>query len=431
MPVFAEFCWTLWLIVVPILFLRLEFAVHKVGATTDARDIEALTQIKAAVDPSTITSFTCLASWEFSADPCDAIFGSYFVCGIQCGNGGAGSRRVVSLTLDSSGYKGTLSPYIGNLSALQELKISGNVFSGTIPRTLGQLSNLNKLDLSDNALLGLIPDSLGQLSSLSYLSLANNMLEGPIPGALGNLHNLQRLSLYNNKLDGNIPPLIKLQQLSYFDASRNFLSGPISSVFDLPASIISLSLGCNLFGGNIPKSLSTLDNLEVLDLSSNFIAGCVQKSVFELSSLQQLNLSHNRFTSISVPDLSGLDSQLVAVDISYNDIRGSLPVLMANMTKLSALSMRYNRLTGNIPYEYGNKANASFNSLLTGVRPLLRLLLDGNFLTGEVPAPFLGLAPDHIKASFIFNCLQSCPSQYSFCQGGSQRPLSECANMSY
>ncbi|CAN1144610.1 hypothetical protein LINPERHAP2_LOCUS14192 [Linum perenne] len=62
-------------------------------------------------------------------------------------------------------------------------------------------------------------------------------------------------------------------------------------------------------------------------------------------SLQQLTLSHNSFFSIETPaTLTALiQSELIVVDLSNNDLRGFLPSFMAFISKLSALSLENNK----------------------------------------------------------------------------------------
>ncbi|EFJ15851.1 hypothetical protein SELMODRAFT_117682 [Selaginella moellendorffii] len=391
-------------------------------ASTLSSDLQALKDVKAAVDPSSIHSTTCLGSWDFAAaDPCDSRSTSHFVCGIGCSSDDPLSRRVISLILDGSGYNGTLSPSLGSLTALQVLDFSGNSFHGTIPASLGQLTSLIKLDLSRNSFTGAIPDTISQLSNLSYLSVANNHLEGPIPSSIANLSTIERLFLHNNQLAGKIPSLDGLQRLSYFDASNNRLS---ELPLKLPVSLLQLSLRSNQLGGSFPQNLVQLQGLEVLDLSYNQFVGHLDSSLFELPSLQQLTVSHNQISSLGVPRLSNVESELVAVDISYNQLEGALPVFLANISRLSALSLRYNNFSGTIPYEFASKASSASNE----VQPLMRLFLDGNYLIGEVPQPFLEV-PGRFSASFIYNCLAKCPESFAFCQGGGQRPKSECPTL--
>ncbi|KAJ7259191.1 hypothetical protein O6H91_16G090100 [Diphasiastrum complanatum] len=390
-------------------------------ARTHPTDIEALRELKEAIDPSSIYSTSCLGSWDFSSDPCDALSSTVFVCGFQCTIAADQTLRITSISLDGSGYTGPLSPYVGNVSSLQLLDISNNAFYGSIPDSISRLVLLSQLDLSRNSFTGSIPTSIGQLSSLQLLSVSNNLLEGAIPASINSLVSLERLYVFNNRLSGNIPAMDKLDQLRFFDASNNLLSGSVSA--SLPPSLMQLSLRGNRLQGSLPDDLISLQELEVMDLSSNSFCDAVYGALFQLPSLQQLNLSNNKLTAITIPEaVDGGSSQLVAVDISYNRIRGQLPLFLVEMKRLSALSLRHNFLSGAIPIEYGLKAVAS----LIGAQPLMRLYLDGNYLMGEIPAPFLTIIPGGIAASFVDNCLLSCPLTLPFCQGGSQKSHSQC-----
>ncbi|KAJ7297479.1 hypothetical protein O6H91_Y053700 [Diphasiastrum complanatum] len=391
-------------------------------AITYPADVVALRELKAAIDPASIHSTSCVGSWDFSSDPCDDLSSTVFVCGFQCAMADDQTMRITSITLDGFGYVGTLPASLGNFSSLQLLDMSGNAFHGSIPDSISRLTLLSKLDLSRNSLSGSIPPSIGQLSSLQQLCLSYNLLGGAIPTSINSLLSLERLYLFNNRLTGGIPAMHNLNQLLFFDASNNLLSGSLSA--PLPPSLMQLSLRGNQLQGRLPEDLLLLQQLEVMDLSSNSFTDAVDGALFQLPSLQQLNLSNNKLTAISIPeDVDAGSSQLIAIDISYNYIHGSLPLFLVEMKKLSALSLRHNFLSGAIPIQYALKAVAS---LLVGAQPLMRLYLDGNYLAGDLPAPFLRISPGTIAASFTDNCLLSCPISLPFCQGGSQKSQSEC-----
>jgi len=224
------------------------------------------------------------------------------------------------------------------------------------------------------------------------------------------------LDLSHNEMGGVIPPLGGMISLDNLDFSYNRLVGGIPS--QLPRSLSQLTLKSNLLRGSLPLSLNSLTELGVLDLSSNRLSGRIDGSLFAHPSLQQLNLSNNSFSAISVVNVSGRGSQLVAVDIGFNRINGVLPSNFSTLESLASLSLRYNQFQGSIPVEYGVKARNSS-------RPLVRLFLDGNFLIGGVPPDFLRLSPDNISGSFANNCLKSCPSSLLLCKGA-QKPASVC-----
>eukprot|EP01018_Ginkgo_biloba_P015485 Gb_36204 [translate_table: standard] len=390
-----------------------------VTAVTYGPDIEALVLVKNSVDSSSIGPTTCLGTWDFSVDPCDFRSTRQFVCGIRCDAKTNGKSRVTSLALDGVGYKGYLSPSIGNLTELEELDVSGNAFRGSIPESISKLSKLARLDLSANLLSGSLPLSLGNLTGLQFLSVSRNFLNGLLPASLNKLRNLMRLDLSYNNFSGTVPPLGGLIQLYNLDLSYNKLGGTLPP--QLPPSLSQITLKANLLTGSLPANLGSMPGLGVLDMSCNRLSGAIDASLFAHQSLQQVNLSNNTFTGISVPNASGLGSQLVAVDIGFNKISGSLPSNFSTMENLAALSLRYNNFQGLIPKEYGVKAKSSTDN----VRPFVRLYLDGNYLTGGIPPDFLSISPENITGSFANNCLTNCPSSVLLCRGA-QKPASEC-----
>ena len=422
---------------------------------THPSDVQALMDVKAALDPSTIQPGSCVITWDFSLDPCDHLFSDEaFSCGINCEKEGEaaekeGLLRITSVKLDSFGYGGSLSPSIGNLTFLQYLQVSGNNLSGPIPEAVSHLAQLSFLDLSHNAFSGSIPGPIfGSLTSLRSLNLAGNCLSGRWPPATDNTNNLSGLTelrLYSNSLSGSIPSdLRSFKELQILDLSTNAFYGDIPLHF--PPMAISISLKNNRLSGEFSqahvKGLSPL--LNVLDLSGNNLSGPVDISLFKHPSLQQLNLSYNAFTDIadgsedstrsgksgnsSVNTTTGADdgnankSEMVAIDLSYNHISGRLPTIFASMERLASLSLSHNAFSGRIEPVYALKALAG----IVGLEPLRRLMLDGNYLSGPLPPLFMRLLPNNIVASFVDNCLLNCPSRFFFCQGGTQKPDNIC-----
>ena len=134
--------------------------------------------------------------------------------------------RVQRLELRVQDLRGTLSPALGDLTALHYLDLASNAFSGPIPAELGNLSQLRSLDLVGNNLQGPIPPALGRLSKLDYLGLSNNFLTGAIPPELGQLVNLRMLGLEDNRLVGDFPPeLGRLPKLEYVYLKGNHFTG--------------------------------------------------------------------------------------------------------------------------------------------------------------------------------------------------------------
>lgn len=384
-------------------------------------DIEVLKDLKQGIDPNSVSPGSCLSSWDFTLDPCDNNFGEKFTCGFRCDLVVSGTNRVTELGLDQAGYAGSLTSSTWNLPYLENLDLSNNFFSGPIPDSLSNLTRLRLLVLSRNSFSGEIPASIGSLYSLEHLYLDNNNLQGRVPASLNGLVSLKRLELQVNKLAGEFPDLGSLKNLYFLDASDNAISGDVPAY--LPASLVQISMRNNYLKGNIPENIKNLSYLQVMDLSHNKLAGSVPYFLFNHSSLQQLTLSNNQFTSVQVPgNLGVIGSELIAVDLSYNELRGFLPAFMAYMPKLSALSLENNRFTGMIPTQYALKAVLPG----TGISPFVRLLLGGNYLFGPIPGPLKVMKPGDAAVRLVDNCLFRCPVTFFFCQGGEQKPSSEC-----
>ncbi|KAK8716498.1 hypothetical protein V6N13_043805 [Hibiscus sabdariffa] len=118
------------------------------------------------------------------------------------------NKNVISVSLSSMNFSGTLSPKIGVLQTLSSLTLKGNGITGEIPKELGNLSSLTSLDLENNHLTGEIPSSLGNLKNLKFLTLSNNNLTGTVPQSISGLPQLISLSLDSNDLSGQVPDLL-------------------------------------------------------------------------------------------------------------------------------------------------------------------------------------------------------------------------------
>lgn len=235
------------------------------ATTTVSSDITSLKAIKSAINPTSIPSYSCLASWNFTSDPCSNPHITHFLCGLSCtGN------RVTQLTFDRPGYTGTLSPLIS------------------------QLTQLVTIDLSENKLSGPIPISLFTLPNLQTLILRSNLFSGAIPPAISNLKSIQTLDIAHNSISGSLPDTFSLLGLTRLDLSFNKLTGSIPK---LPKNLIELAIKSNLLSGNLLKqSFSELTQLEVVELSENMLTGTIPGWFFLQPSIQQVNFVNNGFT---------------------------------------------------------------------------------------------------------------------------------------
>lgn len=260
-------------------------------------------------------------------------------------NGAWGGNRMNWGTKDPCTWMGVICDGTG--TTVQELLLQTSNIAGTIPAAIGSFTGLQQLDLSFNpGLVGSIPPEIGQLTTLKKLTIQNCGLTGPVPPTIGNLTNLTFIGLNNNQLSGPIPPSIgKLQQLYWFDLSSNNLTGelPVSTKngegfgLDTLAGCVHFHFNNNSLTGNLPSELGAplggttkLTKIIHLLLENNQLNGTIPGSIANLSSLQILSLSNNKFTGPIPPSLNILatnpaGSQLQQILLGGNMLTGTIP----------------------------------------------------------------------------------------------------------
>ncbi len=110
-----------------------------------------------------------------------------------------------------------------------------------------------------------------------------------------------------------------------------------------------------------------------LSLRSNNLVGSLPSSLGELSNLTNLDIHSNSLTG-SIPTSLGNLTNLTNLDFYSNSLTGSIPTSLGNLTNLTKLSLRNNDLINPIPSSLGSLSN------------LTDLSLDGNDLSGEIPS---------------------------------------------
>ena len=98
--------------------------------------------------------------------------------------------------------------------------------------------------------------------------------------------------------------------------------------------------------------LSSLTNLEVLDMGFCRVRGRLPTSMSRLSKLSELNFQVNELTGPIPNEI--LAPGLRRLDLQQNKFTGPLPPKLANLTDLTSLQLGSNKLTGPIPVGLGN-----------------------------------------------------------------------------
>jgi hypothetical protein len=134
-----------------------------------------------------------------------------------------------------------------------------------------------------------------------------------------------------------------------------------------------------------------------LDLPSNNLTGTLPAALGNLSNLVALWLHWNQLTG-SIPAELGNPTNLRGLGIAFNQLSGALPAELGNLSNLEDLGLQSNQLSGPIPPELGNLSNLEglslYSNQLSGPIPaelgnlsrMERLLLGSNQLSGPIPA---------------------------------------------
>ncbi|MQM21986.1 hypothetical protein Taro_055033 [Colocasia esculenta] len=347
-----------------------------------------------------------------------------------------GLKYLAYLDLSNNDFEDKPIPeFMGSLSNLEYLNLSGANLHGRIPHHLGNLSRLQTLDLSNNdgdLLMGDDARWVSHLSSLQHLNL--NLVDLSSDGSscklLLALNMLPSLSWVNLGSCGikSIPsfPLVNLTSLSFLDLSKNEIQSPFPEWLTNITSLEHLDLSWNNFQGGIPSALwsmsslteliisgngrldgklpgnqSSLCKLQMLEMIRMNISGDINKlegsfSGCIRSSLQSLHLRDNQLSG-SFPGWLMEMKQLKHLFLSSNSLQGPIPAFLGRLSFLETLDLSGNNLNGRIPHSLGDVSRLTILDLrsnhLQGVIPeflgnvssLRRLSLGENILSGGIP----------------------------------------------
>ena len=305
-------------------------------------------------------------------------------------------NNLTSLDFSSWRLEGTFPHWLfNNNTKLTELLVRNCSFTGDILLPLHPLTNMRRIDVSNNNITGQIPSNISSiLPNLQFLNLSINHIQGSIPVGFGQMSLLDTLDLSDNYLSGEIPKNISGDGsvLKYLKLSHNKLDGPI---FPNLKYLEELYLDDNSFYGSIPSSF--LDSsLIYLDLSYNNLVGKLPSVVGNLSYLRTLSLSNNHLEG-SIPTRLVELEYLSYLDISVNNLTGSVPSFVN--ASVNYIHLNNNRLSGLSKRMFSKRSflmmlDLSYNEIIGSIQDMMQdlshtrlniLLLKGNRFTGHLP----------------------------------------------
>jgi RHS repeat-associated protein len=304
--------------------------------------------------------------------------------------------RVTEVTLTNNNLTGTIPAAIGNLTAINWLRLYENHLTGRVPETIGNLTACTRLMFYQNQITGGLPESIGQMTALQMLMIQDNLLTGSIPSSIGNLKQMTLLYLYRNKFTGDLPSslgtMTKLTTLAFHvnDLTGNFdWIGNLTALTDfyfygnpnldctIPVSIGNLTKMTTLAGGGwmgvnnylhskvhgtLPTTLKKCVALESVYLDDSEFEGDVSSVFTGLPKLTGLYLFNNpglvgnvatiisglpKLASVSISNTgitgtlpaTGPYATLTLLDLTNSGVRGALPDALANATNLKTLNV--------------------------------------------------------------------------------------------
>ena len=151
------------------------------------------------------------------------------------------------------------------------------------------------------------------------------------------------------------------------------------------------------YGVTCGNMVSNYGQVTSIYLDYNNLVGTIPESICNLTALNRLCLRGNKLTSI--PESIGGMSTLKWLWLTSNALT-AIPESICNMTSLEQLCLEYNKLTGSIPEAIGNmtsleclqlssnQLSGSIPASLGNLSKLSILRLDNNKLTGSIPKSF-------------------------------------------
>ncbi|PHU00068.1 hypothetical protein BC332_29855 [Capsicum chinense] len=274
--------------------------------------------------------------------------------------------------------------------------------SGNLTSNIGQLTSLVSLDISDNMWEGIVTEAhLLNLSNLQEFSVGvmlgkNITLTFNVSSNWTPSFQLTLLTIQSCKLGPKFPHWLKDQ---YELTSIVFNTAGISDVLpdwfvELDLKLDNLDMAYNNLKGKVPNTFQ-FNFLANVDLSSNRFEGPLP---LWSSNITSLYLRDKLFSGPIPVNICEALPNLTDLDISYNNLNGTIPLCMGDMNQLTTLALDNNQLIGQFPDFWGklpylywldmteNRLSGQIPGSLGSLAYLRFLRLSGNNLSGELPS---------------------------------------------
>ncbi|RLN11899.1 hypothetical protein C2845_PM09G02180 [Panicum miliaceum] len=279
----------------------------------------------------------------------------------------AALTRLAHLNLSHNDFGWAAIPeFVGAFKELRYLDLSHAKFGGNIPPQLGNLSTLKLLDLPFN-FPRLRMDSflwVSRLTSLTYLDLGWVYLAASSDWlqALSKLPLLQVLHLNDAFLPAtnlNSISHVNFTALTVLDLKNNELNSCLPNWIWRMHSLSYLDLSSCQLSGSVPDKIGNLTSLKLLQLRNNHLTGEVPPAMRRLCSLNYIDLSMNSLSgnTAETKNLFHCMKKLHFLDVSNNNISGSVSGWLEDLTGVVYLDISMNLFSGQVPEDIGKLPN--------------------------------------------------------------------------
>ncbi|KAF3448153.1 hypothetical protein FNV43_RR08864 [Rhamnella rubrinervis] len=325
------------------------------------------------------------------------------------------------LALRFNNFEGVISSAIGNLTSMRPLKacpklpfekpnvivLKREFLFGKITYQIGEFEKLNELDVFGNQLNGSFAESLHFLpTSMEYLDFSSNFFGGVVSEVhFANLSKLLVLFASENSVVLRVSPdwvpppnLIEIDLKSWslgphfpkwLKSLKNYrksLSGKIPDCWINWPMLRFVKLSNNNLTGEIPCSIGSLHGLESLHLRNTSLSGEIPISLQSCTKLVTIDFGLNQLIPLELCRLTSLQ----IMDISHNNLSGSIPVCFNNFKAMASkqetgVGIFYSKMYSPSLDLSSNNFFGEIPQQLTTLMGLQSLNLSGNQLNGSIP----------------------------------------------
>ena len=348
------------------------------------------------------------------------------------------------LDLAENRLTGQIPDRLGDLTLLESLHLDGNQLTGGIPSTLSGLTALHELYLAGNRLTGCIPQALRNVRGNDFDELGLPFCDDPnltptLPNCVDQLPSDMRVAgTWHTDCTSDITA-----PQGSGDRYARFYTFTLSAESDVTITLNSdedaflyLRAGISSDGAalyeNDDYNYPTLTDSRIEETleagtytieATTYTAGVTGDFTLTIKGIGPLDDraalvalynatggddwedNDNWLTDALLDEWDGVttdeDGRVIVLDLAGNDLTGSIPPELGDLSELEVLELNSNLLTGTLPSELGKLSELEHvelgGNLLTGTLPpelgklseLEYLELSGNLLTGTLP-PELG-----------------------------------------